>query len=103
LHSFEDPEPGVTEVNPVPTAPKKLNGKKNAFILSNCPHSFDDSEPGVPEANPVPTAPKKLTGKKKAFIPSDHPHNKAERECYKFAKLPQCMDTLTFLQVVQPK
>jgi hypothetical protein len=88
LRSFEDPEPGVTEVNPVPIFPKKFTGKHNAFIPSNRPHSFDDPEPGVPEANPVPTAPKKLTGKKKAFIPSDRPCNKAERECYKFAKTP---------------
>jgi hypothetical protein len=88
LHSFEDPEPGVTEVIPIPTAPKKLTGKKNAFIPSNRPHSFDDPEPGIPEANPIPTAPKKLTGKKKAFIPSNRPRNKAERECYKFAKTP---------------
>jgi hypothetical protein len=88
LQSFEDPEPGVSEVNLLPTAPKKLTGKKNAFIPSNCPHRFDDPDPGVPEANPIPTAPKKLTGKKKAFIPSDHPRNKAERVCYKFAKTP---------------
>ncbi len=78
MRSFEDPEPGVTDVHPVPTAPKKFTGKNNAFIPSNCPHSFDDPEPGVPEANPVPTAPKKLTGKKKAFIPSNRPRNKAE-------------------------
>ncbi len=38
LRSFEDLEPGVTEVNPVPTAPKKFTGKNNAFIPSNCPH-----------------------------------------------------------------
>ncbi len=81
LGSFEDPEPGVTEVNPIPIAPKKLTGKKNAFIPSNRPHRFDDTEPGAPEANPIPTAPKKLTGKKKAFIPSNCPRNKAEREC----------------------
>ncbi len=88
LHSFEDPEQGVTEVNPIPTAPKKFTGKNNALIPSNRPHSFDDPEPGVPEANPVPTAPKKLTGKKKACIPSDCPRNKAERECYKLTKTP---------------
>jgi hypothetical protein len=81
LHSFEDPELGVTEVCPVPTAPKKLTGKKNSFIPSNCSHSFDDPEPVVPEPNPVLTAPKKLTGKKKALIPSYCPCNKAEREC----------------------
>ncbi len=63
LRSFEDPESGVTEVNPVPTAPKKFTGKNIAFIPSNRPHSFDNPEPGVPEANPAPTAPKKLIGK----------------------------------------
>ncbi len=31
LCSFEDPEPGVTEANPVPTAPKKLTGKKESI------------------------------------------------------------------------
>jgi hypothetical protein len=62
LHSFDDPEPGFPEVNPVPTAPRSSQAKKKAFIPSDCHHSFDDPEPGVPEANPVPTAPKKLTG-----------------------------------------
>jgi hypothetical protein len=88
LRSFDDPEPGVPKVNPLPTAPKKLTGKKKAFIPSDCPHSFDDPEPGVPEAKPVSTAPKKLTGQKKAFISSNCPRNKAQRECYKFAKTP---------------
>ncbi len=46
LCSFDDPEPGVPEVNPIPTALKKLTGKKKAFIPSNFSHSFDDPEPG---------------------------------------------------------
>jgi hypothetical protein len=79
LRSFDDPEPGVPEVNPVPTAPKKPTSKNKTFTPSNCPHSVDDPEPGVPEANPIPTAPKTLTGQKKAFIPFDCPRNKAER------------------------
>jgi hypothetical protein len=103
LCSFEDPELGFTEVSPIPTAPKKLTGKKNAFIPSNHSHSLMIQNLWFLKQTPYSQPPRSSLAERKHLYHPIALVKKLRGSVTSLQKLPQFMDTLTFLQVIQPK